>query len=130
MKPTTQSQLNRFIALTREACYDYVNKQEYRRLGRKILKELREKLGLNDENCDIRFNPGGIACSGDHTLHGDKIYVALHDNIGSGWFYYRSCKGRKDYCGGHNQIVTWDKFLRVGIDGLANEIRMNVVDKL
>jgi hypothetical protein len=131
MKPTSPKDLLRFVQLTRSACYDSTTelKNEYKRLGRKILKELAANLNIAT-NCDIRFNPGGIACSGDHTLHGDNIYVALHDNIGSGWFYYRSCKGRQDYCGGQNRIVTWEKFLKIGIGGLADEIRVNVLNKL
>jgi hypothetical protein len=110
----TTKQLARFVALTRLACYDYHNKEEYKKLGRKILKYIAEQMQLPKESYEIRWNPGGIACSGDHTLHTDRIYVALHDNIGSGWFYWRTVTGRKDYTGGQNQIVRWEKFLQPG----------------
>lgn len=123
MKPVTQKQLVRFVALTRAACYNYENKKEYQRLGRRILKEIAEKLNLKKGEFDIRFNPGGIACSGDHVLHSDKIYLALHDNIGFGSFYYRTCKGRKDFTGGYNRNVAWRDFLEMGIDGLVERLK-------
>ena len=104
---TTTARQN-FVTMTRLACYNEEIKAEYKKLGRRILKEIVKELGLQKGEYEIRWNPGGIACSGDHTLHTDKIYVALHDNIGSGWFYWRTCKGRKDYTGGTNQIVYWN----------------------
>jgi len=94
-----------FVRLTRDAIDDYINKQQYRSLGRKILKEIAKSIGLKTGEFDIRWNPGGQACSGDHVLHADYFYLALHDNLASGWFYYRTCKGRKDYTGGMNRVV-------------------------
>jgi hypothetical protein len=117
-----QSELERFVALTKEAQYDYFNKEEYRRLGRKLLKAIAELLELKKEDFDIRWNPGGIACSGDHTLHTDWFYLALHDNLGSGWFYYRTCKSRKDYSGGTNRIFYWDRLMKMGLNMLAADI--------
>lgn len=115
MKVTT-NQLKRFVQLTQEAVYDSTGlvKEEYRKLGRKILGYIAEQMGLQKGEFEIRWNPGGVACSGDHTLHTDKVYVALHDNIGSGWFFWRTCGGRKDYTGGPNQIVRWDRFVAPG----------------
>src|SRR5271165_5277282 len=124
MKAITQKELERFVELRSEACYDYLNKEEYRKLGRKILKYIAEQMGLQKGEYDIRFNPGGQACSGDHTLHTDKVYLALHDNIGSGWFYWRTCNGRKDYSGGPNQIVTWNDFLRYGVLGMVKTLKV------
>lgn len=120
----TQSQLVRFVNLTRAACYNEELKEEYRKLGKKILKALADLIGLQKGEFDIRWNPGGIACSGDHTLHTDRIYVALHDNIGSGWFYWRTCKGRKDYTGGQNQIVGWTKLTAHGLEPLTNVLKV------
>jgi len=127
----TQKQLRRFVELTKSACYDYAQvsdcglgklKQEYRNLGRRILKDIAERMGLTKGQYDIRWNPGGIACSGDSTLHTDKVYVALHDNCGSGWFYWRTVKGRRDFTGGPNQIVRWDDFCEP--EGMVNLIRV------
>ena len=122
MKPITEPQLRRFVTLTRKACYNEVNKEEYKKLGRRILKELAETMGLQKGEYDIRWNPGGIACSGDHTLHTDWFYLDLSDNLGSGWFYYRTCKSRKDYTGGTNRIVYWDFLINHGLQELADKI--------
>jgi hypothetical protein len=119
----TQSDLVRFVNLTGAACYNHELKEEYRKLGRKILKALAGLMGLKAGEFDIRWNPGGIACSGDHTLHTDKIYVALHDNCGSGWFYWRTCQGRKDYTGGPNQIVNWTTLTAHGLEPLARTLK-------
>lgn len=118
-----KAELERFMKLTREACDDYHNKVKYRNLGRKILKALAAALNLQAGDFDIRFNPGGQAVSGDHVLHTDYFYVALHDNLGSGWFYYRTCKSRKDYSGGTNRIVYWNQFILNGVEGLAEAIK-------
>jgi hypothetical protein len=130
----TTKHLARFVALTRLAVYDHTGtresgpggyKEEYRKLGRKILKFIADQMQLPKGSYTISWNPGGIACSGDHTLHTDKVYVALHDNLGWGWFYWRTCNGRKDYSGGQNQIVRWDKFVQPG--GLDNLIELLIV---
>jgi hypothetical protein len=112
-----------FVTLTGTAQYNEENKQQYRKLGKKILQELANQLGFTSKQVRISWNPGGIACSGDHTLHGEKFYVALHDNIGLGWFYYRTCKGLKDYTGGRNIIVYWDQLINCGVEGLAKAIK-------
>ncbi len=119
----TTKQLKEFVRLTKAACYNYDEKCRYQRLGKKILKALAAELKLPDGSYDIRWNPGGDACSGDHTLHHENFYVALHDNIGFGWFYYRTCKGRKDYSGGTNRIVYWYNLTNFGIEWLAKEIQ-------
>ena len=121
MKKITQTEINRFIKLTSGASYNEEAKEEYKKLGRKILNVIAERMGLIKGEFDIRWNPGGIACSGDHTLHTDKVYLALHDNLGFGWFYYRSCKGRKDYTGGSNQNCNW-KMLEFGLDTLVKKL--------
>jgi hypothetical protein len=128
----TQAHINRFIELTKKASYDYPQdsdlglgtlKKEYRNLGRRILKHIAEELNLAAGSFDIRWNPGGVACSGDHTLHTDTVYLALHDNCGLGWFYWRTCKGRKDYTGGGNQIVRWETLRTHGLAPLIEDMR-------
>jgi hypothetical protein len=119
----TKPILIHFARLTDTAQYNEENKEKYRKLGKKILQELANQIGLAKGQYDIHWNPGGIACSGDHTLHGEKFYVALHDNTNSGWFYYRTCNGRQDCTGGRNIIVYWDQLINCGIEGLANAIK-------
>jgi hypothetical protein len=130
----TNKSLHRFVALTKLAVYDNsgdrecgpgLYKEEYKKLGRKILKYIAEQLQLPKDAYEIRWNPGGIACSGDHTLHTDHVYVSLHDNLGSGWFYFRTCNGRKDYSGGRNIIVTWASLLKPdGMDKLIAALKI------
>ena len=68
-----------------------------------MLNALAKALGLARGQYEIRWNPGGIGVSGDDRLHAERLNVAMDDNCGRfGSFYYRSCKGRKDYTGGPN----------------------------
>lgn len=122
-KPITKTEISRFAFLSSNASYDFERKKEYQRLGRKILGYIAHQMGLKDGEFEIRWNPGGIAVSGDHTLHTDKVYLALHDNLGSGWFYYRSCNGRRDYSGGRNQIVRWES-IKNGLEPLISALRI------
>lgn len=83
----TNKDLRDFAVLTRLACYDFLNKGEYKKLGKKILKEIVKQLSLPKNSYEIRWNPGGPAGSGDHILHTDKFYLNLGDNCGFGWFF-------------------------------------------
>ena len=119
----TQNDLLRFVFLSSNSHYNEERKLEYRKLGCKLLKKIVELMGLQKGEYDISWNPGGIACSGDHMLHTDKIYLALQDNLGSGWFYWRTCRGRKDYSGGTNQIYNWKTFTIYGLELLADTLK-------
>lgn len=123
MKPISNKEIVSFVELTRTAQYDYHNKVKFRNLGRKILKWIAYSLQLPPAQFQIRFNPGGMACSGDHVLHHDNFYLNLSDNTNSGWFYYRTCKGQKDYTGGPNQIVYWKKLIETGLVPLIENLR-------
>ena len=124
MKPVSPSEINRFVELTTLACYNDYNKQEYRKLGRRILKWIVDQLGLQTGEFDIHWNPGGVACSGDHRLNTDKFHLCCDDNLGRGWFYWRTTKGRKDYTGGQNQIVRWELLLKQGLTPLVEQLRI------
>lgn len=127
MKTISQTDLVRFVNLTKAACYNAELKEEYRTLGKQILQALAKMLGLKKGEYDIRWNAGGIACSGDHTLHTDRFYLAFHDNIGLGWFYWRQCHGRKDYGTGMdcpNQCVPWTKLTAHGVEYLAKQLKI------
>jgi len=119
----TQNDLIRFAFLSSNSEYNEERKLEYRNLGRKLLKKIVELMGLQKGEYDISWNPGGIACSGDHMLHTDKVYLALHDNLGSGWFYWRSCVGRRDFSGGTNQIYNWNTLTIYGLELLADTLK-------
>jgi hypothetical protein len=119
----THADLVQFISLTSSCGYTEERKETYRKLGRKILKAVADLIGLKKGEYDIRWNSGGIAVSGDHTLHTDKFYLALHDNLGMDWFYWRTCQGRKDYTGGMNQIYAWTTLSAYGLELLADTLK-------
>lgn len=48
-------------------------KRQFASKGKKVLKALAEFMGLVKGTYDIRWNPGGIAVSGDIILHGESI---------------------------------------------------------
>jgi hypothetical protein len=132
LKPISKKDIARFITLTSGAAYDYsgdgesgpgLKKQEFKNLGRCILKYIAQEMGLKEGEYDIRWNPGGVACSGDHTLHTERVYLALHDNLGMGWFYYRSCNGLRDFSGGSNQVVRWNS-IKNGLEPLIKALKV------
>jgi hypothetical protein len=59
---------------------------------------------------NLRSNQGGIAVSGEITLHADHLYVQAcqpatgHDS----GVMFRTCEGRKDYVGGRNNSASLD----------------------
>jgi hypothetical protein len=79
--------------------------------GKRILKTIANMLGLQPGTYDIRSNQGGIAVSGEVTLHGEHIYIQFYQGGMGNQFMYRSCKGRGDYTGGDNHWMKWDDLL-------------------
>jgi hypothetical protein len=86
-------------------------KYEFHRLGKKVLKEVAAKMGLTDGSFDIRSNKGGIAVSGEITLHGEHIYIQLYQGSFFKKFVYRHCEGRKDYTGGINRWMDFSELI-------------------
>lgn len=79
--------------------YEGTRKASFHRKGKALLKALAKECGIDG---DLRNNKGGPAVSGEITLHGDDIYIQIGSFTGL-HFLLRTCKGRKDYCGGGNQ---------------------------
>lgn len=80
-------------------------KQFLHREGRRFLKALAKEVGIPAGTFDIRSNMGGIAVSGEVTLHSDTLYVQLSESLRPGIdIMFRTCKGRKDYSGGMNNF--------------------------
>lgn len=92
--------------------YNEDNKSQLHRAGTKALKALAAKLALPAGSFDVRSNKGGIAVSGEITLHSDKLYVQISDSSsGRGLqVLFRTCNGRKDYSGGMNNFANIDQF--------------------
>lgn len=104
----TPAQIKNFVAFveTTPIGYHQANKNRFRREATAILRQIAKAMGLAKGTYEVRFNPGGIAVSGEAVLHSDPIdgrggiYVNLADGL---QFYYRSVKSRKDYTGGRNR---------------------------
>lgn len=65
-------------------------------------------LGFDRKDYDIRSNEGGIAVSGEITLHTPTLYVQISQRAGHGdslSFLIRGCKSRKDYTGTGNHSM-------------------------
>lgn len=91
----------------RSASYDAQHKQLFHRHARARLKALALELRFPPGSYDLRSNAGGIAVSGEITLHHDAIYIQVCQPA-TGWdsgIMIRSCKGRRDYTGGANNFV-------------------------
>jgi len=99
--------------------YNAENKERWRKLSRKLLKRVVEILGLPKGSYDLRYNAAGIACSGDATLHHDRVYVQFNADAICNWILVRTCEGRKDYTGGWNRSYTFESLRVDGPEGLA-----------
>ena len=100
--------IEQFIRIAKkDVSYNGTLKAKFHREGKKVLGEIAKKLGLAPGTFDIRSNMGGIAVSGEVTLHGENIYIQFIQGF-SNRFMFRSCKGRKDYCGGPNNFVEYE----------------------
>ncbi len=87
--------------------YDDAQKHIFHATGRKRLKALAAALGFEPESYDLRSNLGGIAVSGEVTLHHSALYVQICQPA-TGWdsgILMRTCQGRKDYTGGPNTFA-------------------------
>ena len=87
--------------------YDDAQKRSFHATGRKRLNALATALGLEPGSYEVRSNSGGIAVSGEVTLHGQNLYVQICQpatGCDSG-ILIRTCEGRKDYTGGRNHFA-------------------------
>jgi hypothetical protein len=91
--------------------------------ARRQLTQLATALGLAPGAYDPRSNQGGMAVSGEVTLHADRLYVQAcqpatgHDS----GVLFRTYEGRRDYIGGRNNFASLDLLHRP--DELARRIR-------
>ena len=85
--------------------YDAGAKAAFHVAAKNQLKKLADALALDRCNYDLRSNMGGIAVSGEITLHHDNVYIQVQQSCMGGGILFRTCEGRKDYTGGHNNWV-------------------------
>lgn len=78
-------------------------KRAFHREAKARLKKLASDLGMAPGTYDLRTNLAGPASRGETTLHGERIYVQVGGLMNQ--IMFRTCKGRKDYTGGHNNFA-------------------------
>jgi hypothetical protein len=91
----------------KRCAYDGEQKRLFHSTGRKRLGALAETLRFAPGSFDLRSNPGGIAVSGEVTLHHERLYVQICQpatGADSG-ILTRTCRGRKDHTGGRNNFA-------------------------
>jgi hypothetical protein len=94
----------------KRVAYDADAKRSFHINARRQLRALAAALGFRPGAYDLRSNHGGIAVSGEVTLHADQLYVQAsqpatsHDT----GVLFRRCEGRRDYVGGPNHFVSLD----------------------
>ena len=110
----------------KRVAYDPAAKHLLHRHARRRLLELAAALGFTPCSFDLRSNEGGIAVSGEITLHAGRLYVqASQPATGSDTgILFRSCEGRCDYIGGRNNFASLDLLHRPA--ELADLIRRHV----
>lgn len=93
---------------TKSVAYDENAKAKFHHLAPIRLRKLAAALGLEKGAYAIRSNKGGIAVSGEITLHGEQVYVQVSQPWGGHdtGVLYRRCNGRKDYYGGNNHFAS------------------------
>ena len=96
------------LVTDKDLSYNFDDKEKFHSLGRSVLKKIAKSMGLAPGSFEIHNNRGGIAVSGEVTLHGERIYIQFSQSIlGHSKFMFRSCQGMKDYTGGFNQWMKW-----------------------
>lgn len=105
--------------MTIRYCYDENSKRRKASMYKAQLRKVAVALGLDKDEFDLRFNPGGIAVWGEVTLHTDSLYIQASHGCDLG-VLVRTCCGRKDYSGGMNH---WFPFALLANDPEGFAIR-------
>lgn len=87
--------------------YEPDQKRAFHAAARARLRGLAAELGFPPGSFDLRSNQGGIAVSGEITLHHESVYVQVSQPAlgGDAGVLIRSCEGRRDYVGGPNHFA-------------------------
>ena len=102
--PTT----SKLFDFRKRVAYDDAAKRAFHSRARRQLKLLADALGLAPGSYDLRSNAGGIAVSGEITLHHDDVYIQVcqpASGADSG-ILIRTCQGRRDYTGDRNHLAS------------------------
>jgi len=100
----------------KRVAYDPDAKRLFHRRARQQLTKLAAALQLQPGAYDLRSNAGGIAVSGEVTLHADRLYVQVSQSAmgADAGILFRSCEHRRDYTGGRNNFAPLDLLHRPG----------------
>ncbi len=92
---------------THPCAYDDAQKRRFHSTARARLRQLAVMLRLPAGSYDLRSNQGGIAVSGEMTLHHEAVYVQVSQSVMGGdlGILIRTCRGRRDYTGGGNNFA-------------------------
>ena len=105
--------------------YDEDQKRRFNATARTRLRRLATALRLPAGSFDLRSNKGGIAVSGEVTLHHERIYIQVSQPAfggdTSGGVLIRTCRGRRDDVGGLNHFVSLT--MLDDIDALSDRVR-------
>ena len=107
------------------ACCSYEphRKRRFHSAARARLRHLAAELGFSPTSFDLRSNKGGIAVSGEITLHHEHVYIQICQpatRADSG-ILIRTCEGRRDYTGGRNHFAPLS--MLDDIEALAHLVR-------
>ena len=82
------------------SAYDDTQKRCFHTTGLKRLRTLAKAIGFASGSFDVRSNHGGIAVSGEVTLHHEQIYVQVSQPAtrADTGILIRTCKGRNREC--------------------------------
>lgn len=110
--------------------YNDSAKRQFHSQGLARLRALAAALGLPKDSYDIRSNRGGIAVSGEITLHTNSIYVQISQPSfgGDRGILVRTCKGRKDYTGGKNNFLPLSVLRNTGV--FISTVRRVIADSV
>lgn len=91
----------------RRCAYDAAQKRAFHAAARSRLRKLAGELEFPKGSFDLRSNLGGIAVSGEITLHHEGVYIQVSQPAtgADGGILIRRCQGRRDYTGGRNHLA-------------------------
>ena len=117
--------------ISKELSYNEDNKNKFHRQAKRDLKEFASRIGLSSSDYDLRSNKGGIAVSGEVTLHADNIYIQISKPCYGkrNEILFRTCNGRKDYTGNTNNFTSAmnlleDDYLKDRVKALVNNLTL------
>ncbi len=83
---------------------EHRHKNQFHLTAMRRLRLVAKAMGLEPGQYDVRSNRGGMAVSGEVTLHTEHVYVQVSQpGCMDKGIMFRTCEGRKDYSGGCNR---------------------------